>query len=662
MSCIGTAGHVDHGKSALVTALTGMDPDRLAEEKARGMTIDLGFAWLNLPRGRAASVVDVPGHEGFIKNMLAGVGGIDVALLVVAADEGIMPQTEEHLAILDLLRVRSGVVALTKADLVDDEWLDLVREEIAERLRSTTLASAPIIPCSAVTGAGLQDILAALDDALDEQSSRDELRDIGRPRLPIDRVFTITGFGTVVTGTLQHGILRVGQEVEIQPGGQRGRIRGLQTHKQSVGDGKPGARLAVNIAGVERSALARGDVITLPGQFRPTVAMDVRIEMLSSAARPLAHNTTLDLYLGAAETPARVLLLDRDEIRPGEAGWAQLRLARPLVAAWGDRFILRAPSPSETIGGGSVIEPWARRHKRRDPATLARLEKLAQGNPEEVALAALLPVERSGARMAGFGARETAEIARATGLGAQELETALAALVERRQVTQIGAFYYATAQWERLCATSAALLGAYHQQYPLRRGMPREEWRARLGLGPREAQEVVSSLLALGELAEGAAPAGREQGRSGLLRLPDHAPRFTPKQEHAVASLLRAFHAQPFAPPTRAEAEQAIGDGGAEAIAALVERGDLLRMNADILLERAAYQEAVRRIVAHLRRHGRVSVAEGRDLLETSRKYMLAIFERLDERGITMRDGDERILGPGAELLVGADTTHEADA
>ncbi|HEX3272641.1 MAG TPA: SelB C-terminal domain-containing protein, partial [Ktedonobacterales bacterium] len=574
-----------------------------------------------------------------------GVGGIDVALLVVAADEGIMPQTEEHLAILDLLRVRSGVVALTKSDLVDGDWLDLVREEVAERLFATTLASAPIIPCSVVTGAGLPEILAALDRALDAQSARDELRDIGRARLPIDRVFTITGFGTVVTGTLQHGTLRVGQEIEIQPGGQRGRIRGLQTHKQSVTEGSPGARLAVNIASVERSAITRGDVVTLPGQFRPTAAMDVRIELLSNAARPLTHNTMLDLYLGAVETPVRVLLLDRDEIRPCEAGWAQLRLARPLIAAWSDRFILRAPSPSATIGGGSVVEPWARRHKRRDAATLARLERLAQGNPEEVALAALLPAERTGARTIGFGGRETAEIARATGLGAQDLEAALATLVERRQATQVGPFYYATARWERLRAASAALLGAYHQQHPLRRGMPREEWRARLSLAPREAQEVISTLLTRGELAEGMEAEGSGQGRSGLLRLPDHTPRFTPEQERAIASLLRTFHAQPFSPPSRAEAEQVIGT---EAVVALVERGDLLRMNGEILLERVAYQEAVRRIVAHLCAHGRISVAEGRDLLATSRKYMLAIFERLDERRITMRDGDERILGPSA--------------
>jgi selenocysteine-specific elongation factor len=443
---------------------------------------------------------------------------------------------------------------------------------------------------------------------------------------------------------LQHGTLRVGQEVEIQPQGLHGRIRGLQTHRQSLAEGTPGARLAVNIAGVEKSALNRGDVVTLPGQFRPTSAMDVQIELLSGAARPLAHNATLDLYLGAAETPARVLLLDLDEIRPGATGWAQLRLARPLIAAWGDRFILRAPSPSETIGGGSVIEPWARRHKRRDSATLARLEALAQGNPEAVALAALLPVERRGAT--GFGGREIAEITRATGLGAQDLETALAALAARRQITPIGPFYYATARWERLRAASAALLGAYHQRYPLRRGLPREEWRARLGLAPREAQEVASALVALGELAEGTEAESAKQGRSALLRLPNHEPHFTPEQERAVAGLLRAFHAEPFSPPTRAEAEQMIGTSGPEAVAALVDRGDLLRMNAEILLERAAYHEAVRRIVAHLRARGRVSVAEGRDLLATSRKYMLAIFERLDERRITVRDGDERILGP----------------
>ncbi|HET9981317.1 MAG TPA: selenocysteine-specific translation elongation factor, partial [Ktedonobacterales bacterium] len=293
MSCIGTAGHVDHGKSTLVTALTGIDPDRLAEEKARGMTIDLGFAWVTLPGGREASIVDVPGHESFIRNMLAGVGGIDVALLVIAADEGVMPQTEEHLAILDTLRVRSGVVALTKCDLVDEDWLALVREDIVERLSTTTLANSPIIVCSAVTRQGLPELLAALDAAVDAAPAR---RDLGRPRLPIDRVFTMTGFGAVVTGTLLEGGLRVSQEVEVQPGGLRARIRGLQAHRQTVDVGQPGGRLAVNLAGVARSDLRRGQVLTLPGVFQTTTALDVRLDALPSAPRALTHNAEVELY------------------------------------------------------------------------------------------------------------------------------------------------------------------------------------------------------------------------------------------------------------------------------------------------------------------------------------------------------------------------------
>jgi selenocysteine-specific elongation factor len=663
MSCIGTAGHIDHGKSALVTALTGIDPDRLAEEKARGMTIDLGFAWLTLPSGREASIVDVPGHESFIKNMLAGVGGIDVALLVVAADEGVMPQTDEHLAILDLLRVRSGVVALTKSDLVDDDWLELVREEVAERLAPTTLAGAPIIPCSAVTHAGLGELLAALDAALDHAPSR---RDIGRPRLPIDRVFTITGFGTVVTGTLQDGPLRTGQEVEIVPRGTRARIRGLQAHKRGVEAGHPGSRLAVNLAGVAKGELARGDVLTLSGRLRPTTAIDVRLEVLPGAPRPVAHNAELELYLGAAETPARVLLLDRDELPPGESGWAQLRLARPIAAARGDRFIVRVPSPSLTIGGGLVVEPWARRHRRRDGAILARLETLAHGNPEEVLLAALRPSPTppragegrvgSSARRDGYGGCETGELERATGLLHEDVIAGLDALHAQEMIVRPGVLVFARDEWERLRADSTRLLADYHRQYPLRAGMPREEWRSRLRLAPREMGEVVAALTAAGDLAEvgvtsatSTAPAPRlaaSSGRGGvLLRLATHEPRLTPEQERAVAAMLQRFRANPFAPPARAEVEQTLG---AEIVAALVERGTLVRLGETVLFERAAYDDAVRRLLAVLRAEGTLTAAAARDLLGTSRKYVLPLLEHLDERRITLRRGDDRILGPKA--------------
>src|SRR5579875_1870926 len=386
MATLGTAGHVDHGKSTLVQALTGIDPDRLAEEKARGMTIDLGFAWLALPDGRQVSIVDVPGHEDFIKNMLAGVGGIDLALLVIAADEGVMPQTREHLAILDLLRIPRGIVALSKCDLVDDDWLALVREDVAATLAGTVLAGAPIIPVSALTGAGLPELMAAIAAHLPPER---EVAPDAVPRLPIDRVFTVSGFGTIVTGTLLDGALHVGQEVVIMPGGRRARVRGMQQHQAQVQAALPGTRAALNLAGVARHELARGMVVSLPGALAPSLLLDARVECWAGAPRAIAHNAVLDLAVGAAETTARVRLLAGNEILPGAWGWAQLRLAEPVAVRRGDRFILRNPSPSETLGGGSVVEAPARHHRRNQPGVLAHLAALASGDPTAIIRATL---------------------------------------------------------------------------------------------------------------------------------------------------------------------------------------------------------------------------------------------------------------------------------
>jgi selenocysteine-specific elongation factor len=648
MSCIGTAGHVDHGKSTLVTALTGIDPDRLAEEKARGMTIDLGFAWLHLPSGREVSIVDVPGHESFIKNMLAGVGGIDLALLVVAADEGIMPQTEEHLAILDLLRVHRGVVALTKCDLVEEDWLELVREEVAARLSTTTLAGAPILPVSAYTGAGLPDLLAELDRLLETTPGR---QNIGRPRLPVDRVFTIQGFGTVVTGTLLDGSFSVGQEVEIVPQGLRARIRNLQMHKTSVETAQPGGRAAMNLAGIAKTDLARGDVITLPGRLRPTTLLDARIELLESAPRPLEHNAEVDLYVGAKEVRARVRLLDRDELQPGERGWVQFKLAEPVAVARRDRFILRIPSPSLTIGGGEIIDTQPRHHKRHQPAVLAALEILERGTPEEVMFAALDSpsgaAKRPDTRKPGTAAAGRAphtlqgydeeEAIRRSGLPAAEARAALATLLEQGQIVRVGPFYFAAPVWARLRVAAIALAAEHHRQYPLRAGLPREEWRSRLGLAPRQANEVLAALVAAGDLAEAAS--------ASAVRLPEHQPRFTPDQQRGVDTLRRQLQANPFSPPGRAEIEAAVGP---EVTAALIEQGILVKISDTVLFSRDAYDEAIRRLLAHLRAHHTITVAEARDLLDTSRKYMLALLEHLDERRITRRQSDDRVPGPAA--------------
>ena len=643
MSCIGTAGHVDHGKSTLVTALTGIDPDRLAEEKARGMTIDLGFAWVTLPSGREASIVDVPGHESFIRNMLAGVGGIDVALLVIAADEGIMPQTDEHLAILDMLRVRSGVVALTKCDLVDDEWLALVREDIIERLAPTTLVGSPIIHCSSVTRQGLTELLAALDHAVDGALIR---RDLGRPRLPIDRVFSMAGFGTVVTGTLQEGGLHTGQEVEVQPRGFRARIRGLQAHRHPIDEAEPGGRLAVNLTGVARADLRRGDVVTLAGMFQPTTALDVRLDLLTSAPRALDHNAEVEVYLGAAEVSARVALFDDDELEPGATGWAQIRLAQSLVAARGDRFIVRIPSPSLTIGGGVVVDPHPRRYRRHNPAVLGWLATLADGAPEDIVLAmsrgqpgiARLSSTKV-ARLGNYGGRELADLARLASMPMPDVETALSALLARGDVVLAGSLYFAADQWQRLSDDALQLVREYHQQYPLRVGMPREEWRSRLRLAPREATEALARLVAAGTFAE------THNGRGAFVCTPGHAPHFTAPQQQAVDAMLARFRQEPFAPPTRPEVEDALG---AEVTALLVEQGVLVRLNDAVLLERSGYGEALRRIVEHLRTHESLTVADARDLLGTTRKYMLALFEHTDERRYTVRRGDDRILGPQA--------------
>ncbi|MDQ2902657.1 MAG: selenocysteine-specific translation elongation factor [Chloroflexota bacterium] len=637
MSCIGTAGHVDHGKSTLVKALTGIDPDRLAEEKARGMTIDLGFAWLTLPGGREVSIVDVPGHESFIKNMLAGVGGIDAALLVVAADEGIMPQTREHLAILDLLRVRGGVVALTKMDLVDEEWLELVREEVTEQLKSTTLEGVAIIPVSAYSGEGLPELLAQLERVLADAQER---QDSAHPRLPVDRVFSMTGFGTIVTGTLLDGTFKTGQEVEVLPQGLKTRLRSLQTHRQQVDVARPGSRVALNLANVARSDLQRGSVVTLPGQLRSTLLIDARIQLLADAARSLEHNTLVDFYSGSQEVPARVRLLDVEELQPGQSAWAQLRLSRPAVVARRDRFILRIPSPSMTIGGGEVLDAHPRYHRRFQQNVLASMETLERGSPEELVLAALSRRRAAGGATGnriqpGLIGFELAEIAQQCNLPQDVTRQTLETLLSEERVRRLGAYWYAHTVWEALVDEAVRLVAEQHQHYPLRSGLSKEAWRSRLNLAPKMAAEVFSALQVEGRLVEAAAITG------GLIRLPNFVPTFTETQQKQVERLLQQFRESAWMPPGRPEVEALVG---AEVLGALIDQGRLVKLNDGVLFLRETYDEALTGLVGYLREHGTITVAEARDVLGTTRKYVLPLLEHMDEQRITRRRGDERVL------------------
>jgi selenocysteine-specific elongation factor len=656
MSCIGTAGHVDHGKSTLVKALTGIDPDRLAEEKERGMTIDLGFAWLQLPSGREVSIVDVPGHESFIRNMLAGVGGIDAALLVIAADEGIMPQTREHLAILDLLAVPRGVVALTKADLVDEEWLDLVHEEVSETLRGTTLAASAIIPVSAYTRQGLPELLTALDQILDESSSR---KNIARPRLPIDRVFSLTGFGTIVTGTLLDGNFKIGQDVEILPQGIKTRVRNLQTHQQQIEMAQPGSRVAMNVVNVPRSDIERGNVVALPSQLRTTMLVDVQIHLLADTNQPLVHNTQVDFYCGSQEIPARVRLLDLDELQPGKSVWAQLRLSKPAVVARHDHFILRIPSPSMTIGGGEIIDVLPRYHRRHQQVILAALEHLSHASPEELVLAVLdvRPHARTSTKGAAIANAKTAQsqpgylledIAKLCNLAQDVTQQILETLLSEGRVCKIGKLWCAEHVWETLVKEAVGLVQTYHQHHPLRSGISKEEWRTRLALPTKLVTDVFAILQTAGvleavELSNSQfeiMPEVSTRG-NGLIRLPGFRPNFTPVQQKQVAQLIQRFREQPSMPPGRSEAEE-ITD--VEVVNALIEQGQLVKVGESILFLRELYEEAINRLIEYMRAHKKVTVSEARDILSTSRKYVLPLLEHMDALHITRRLGDERIL------------------
>lgn len=658
MSCIGTAGHVDHGKSTLVKALTGIDPDRLVEEKERGMTIDLGFAWLKLPGGREVSIIDVPGHENFIKNMLAGVGGIDAALLVVAADEGVMPQTREHLAILDLLQVPRGVVALTKSDLVDAEWLELVQEEVTELLAVTTLAGARIVAVSAYSGQGLPELLAELERVLDESPGR---KNIARPRLPIDRVFSLTGFGTVVTGTLLDGIFKVGQEVEILPQGLKARIRNLQMHKQPIEVAQPGSRIAINLPNIARTDLVRGNVVGLPSQLCSTLLCDARVSLLGDVAWPLVHNALVDFYCGSQEIPARVRLLDRDELQPGKTGWIQLRLSRPAIITNRDRFILRIPSPSNTIGGGEIVEVESRYHRRFQRSVLDKLERQVHGAPEDLVLIALDSRRQvsdptvTKITHSLSDNNEVNEIARQCNLAIDVTQRVLETLLIEGRVCRRGKFWFAQHVWDALVDEALSLVGEYHRRYPLRSGLSKEEWRTRLNLRPKLATEVFHVLQAEGRIeavpsVETSLNRVTEQivHTGGLIRLPGFMPSFTAVQLRQIELLLYRFHKSNEScenlciPLGWADAEAIVGP---EVLNALVEQGRLVKLTGGVLFLREKYTEAVARLVGYVRGHGSMTVSEARDLLGTTRKYIVPLLEHMDALHITRRQGDQRLLG-----------------
>ena len=629
MRVIGTAGHVDHGKSTLIQALTGTHPDRLKEEQEREMTIDLGFAWWQLPDGEEVGVVDVPGHRDFIENMLAGVGGIDAAIFVVAADEGVMPQTREHLAILDILQIQSGVVALTKIDMVEDEeWIDLIEEELHQVFSGTVLEDAPIVRVSAKTGENIDELQNTLQEVLSRSPHRP---DLGRPRLPIDRVFTIAGFGTVVTGTLVDGHFSVGDEVVVLPRGLRGRVRGLQTHKRKEERALPGSRTAVNISGIDLQDVQRGQVVTHPGTLGETRRMDVEFRLLKDASQPLEHNTEVKLFIGAAEMISRVRLIGAEKLLPGETGWLQLEMKQPVVGARGDRYILRRPSPGETLGGGVVLDPHPnRRYKRFSAPILERLKALAQGSPEEILQQALITL----------GAAPFDQLKKAAHLEASASEQAIQALLSSGQMVVLDgdpqnlrpkSWVAASGYWEQGKTTYLDILSEFHQKNPLRLGMPTEEIKSRIKLAPRFIAAVVEHLSEQGEvIVEGA-----------LARLPGYQVVFTKQQQAKVDGLLARFASTPFSPPTIKECIQDVGDDLYQALVAL---GDLVPVSDEVVFRVEDIDQAVADVRELAARAETFTLAQARDHWNTTRRYVQDLLEFLDRQGITMRVGDGRKL------------------
>ncbi|MHB8509540.1 MAG: selenocysteine-specific translation elongation factor [Candidatus Dormibacteria bacterium] len=631
MPIIGTAGHVDHGKSTLVHALTGIDPDRLAEEKRRGMTIDLGFAHLDLPSGRRVGVVDVPGHARFLHNMLAGVHGMDVVLLVVAADEGVMPQTREHLDILELLAVERVVVALTKVDLVDAEMVELAAADVLLELAGRGI-QAQVVPVSAPLGQGLETLLAALQVALDSGHGTPGQSGL-RPRLPIDRVFGRPGLGVVVTGSLVDGNLRVGDEVEVLPplgaggkpalGGRplRARVRGLQQHGTAVAVGTAGNRVAVNLQGVDQDQVRRGQVLAPVGALAPTTCIDLGLALLPGVPA-LAHNARLRVFSGTSESAARVVLLEDGELEAGNRGWAQLRLVTAMALRDGDRVVLRRPSPARTIGGGVVVDAHARPHRRAEAGVAEALKRRGQASGR---LVEELEKEPAGIEPAALGAR--------LGLETSDLEVEILAAEAGGRAVRVGSRLHGARRWQTLEDRARSTLDEYHQRAPLRAGMPREALRGRLELSGRALAEALEAMTMRGVI---------EAQGTQLVSLPGWEPRLTAAQRAVVERAVGLLAAHPLAPPSMAD----LADVGLDADLTdyAEEQGLLLRIGQDVLLVPAAVELAVTTLRPHLEAQGSLSVAQARDLLGSSRRVVVPLLEHLDATHFTYRDGDSRRL------------------
>lgn len=632
---LGTAGHIDHGKSSLIKALTGIDPDRLKEEKLRGITIELGFAYLTLPSGQLLGIVDVPGHERFVRHMVAGATGMDMVALVIAADEGVMPQTREHLEICELLKVKKGLVVLTKADLVEPDWLELVEEEVREALRGTFLEGAPIVRFSAVTGEGKEELLATLAELAATVPPKPAG---GIFRLPIDRVFTIKGFGTVVTGTAITGSLRVGDTVMIYPPGFKAKVRSLQTHGRSVEEIRAGSRTAINLQGLEKEQVERGMVVATPGSLVPCRRLDTFLEVLPSAPRPLKHRTAVRLHTGTSETLAVALLLDADELGREESGYVQFLLRDSVALKPGDRYVIRNLSPAFTWGGGIILQvnpPKRKRFQDKVLTALAALEKM------EPAVHITHALEEAGPK--GLSLTELAAL---LPFDLPRLREELATLSQAGSILKYdpdNERYLLTATAQALEGRILELLAAFHAKNPLLPGLSKEELRTQLP----EGVEVRLFNFLLSRLTQ----AGRLAVAKEVVRLSTHKVTLGGEEEKLSRQLEDLYRRGELTPPTLKEVEAALKlplSRLQPLLRVLVNDGRLVKIKEDLYFHQEAINRLKARLTEFLRHNGEITVLQFKDLTQTSRKFTIPLLEYLDATRFTVRVGEARRLREGA--------------
>ena len=628
---LGTAGHIDHGKTSLIKAVTGTDTDRLKEEKERGITIELGFASLDLPNGQHVGIVDVPGHEKFVKNMVAGATGIDIVVMVIAADEGVMPQTREHMEICTLLGIKHGFVALTKIDMVDEEWLELAMEDVRDFTAGTFLENTPIVPVSAVKEKGLQEFTRALETICDQLPDRSMSSLF---RLPVDRVFTMKGFGTVITGSLISGRVQVGDTVMIYPSKVTSKVRGIQVHNQAVHMAEAGQRTAINFQGLEKAAIKRGEMLALPETLKPSFMVDLQVQYLASNKKPIKNRTRVRFHTGTSEILGNLVLLDREELPPAEEAAVQLRLDEPVCLVKDDRFVIRSYSPVRTIGGGQVLNPIPPKHKRFKADVVQGLQSIVQRSAEDLIAYYI--------GQTGFAGATFSDLVLMTNISEKTLDQQLQALLSRKTVLLVdrdSRIFMHTSSFQQLKQDLTGHLERYHKTNPLRAGMPKEELKTKLppNLSPKLFNLLINQMLKDGEISV----------VEDTVHLASHTVALGADQEDIRDKIIQTYRESGLQPPYFKELSKQLTADPARArdvLNLLVKEGRLVKVKEDLFFDADAVTHLKQRLVEFLTVHGEISTPQFKEMTAASRKYVIPLIEFFDAQNFTIRIGDIRKL------------------